>query len=484
MSWHAQLQSWWQSPPARPVWSLHWAGVGGIILYAATAAASAFPRSGWMKTASEPARWFLVFGLLACFALGYRAVRALPQGGRTVRLIVGYAIGLVSSAVFVGQFHSTDLFTYINRGWQQAEYGVNPYVVPVCDMPTGLTDPMFYHQWLFNTCPYGFVFALESRAISEVAGRDYLLTVALQKSIAVVVFALHGAVVWVGMRVFAVRDRVAGLYLYAWNPLLLLHHVGHAHNDLQMALGVALAVLAAVTGRWVLAFPALAFGVLIKALAVVVVPFLGLYMLRRYGWAKTGVSLAIAGVLVLVVAIPYRDGLLAGRSPSKGTDLTTSLHNSLPAMAFYPIEIAERFVPGLKRNKSETRIATRTAAWVVFFLFYAVVLWRRWKKPGDDRDLVRDAVVVLMGLMLINPKFHSWYVGWVLPVALWLQPDDRLRRAVLALGVMNQLTITSLYKAHFVNVLVMTVLPLWWAFRRPGVEPPVVLAQPSRRMAA
>jgi hypothetical protein len=211
-------------------------------------------------------------------------------------------------------------------------------------------------------------------------------------------------------------------------------------------------------------------------------------MVRRYGWVKTGVSLVIAGALVLAAAVPYRDGLLVGRSPSTGTDLPTSLHNSLPALAFYPIELAERFVPVLKQSEAETRTATRTAAWVVFCAFYAVVTWRRWRTPGDDRDLARDAVLVLTGLMLINPKFHSWYVGWVVPLALWLQPEDRLRRAALALSVANQLTITALYKAHFVNVLVMTVLPLCWACRRsavPSAAPPrVASVEPARRLAA
>ena len=486
----ARIASWWGSAPRRPVRALHHAGVTSLAVYAATAAATAlWPTAS--KWVNEPARCAMVATLLGAFAVGYRAVRSLPPSPRVTRVVVGYAVALVAVVVLVRPFHSSDLYTYINRGWQQAEYGVNPYAVMVYETPNGLTDPMFYPKWQFNPCPYGFLFALETWVISAAAGRDYVLTVALHKAAAVAAFGLLGLAVWAGLRRFRPDAPHAGLFLYAWNPLLLLHHVGHGHNDLQMVLGVAVAVLAAAAGWWVVVLPALAVAALVKLPAAAVAPVVGLYVVRRFGWAKALASLVLAGAIVAAASAPYLDGLLTRRPEATAmtTEDLTSPHNSLASMALFPVKLA---APGVHRDAVTV---VRLLAAVGFATFYLVVLRRSLSRPADASGLARDVVLILTGLVLFSPKFHAWYVAFFLPLALWLPPGDRARRVALAVGVGATLGFTRVYQADFANALLMLALPLAWALRRAdrtSDEPqtqqlpdlPEVPGEVSRRAAA
>lgn len=77
--------------------------------------------------ASELFRWFLALGMLAAYLSGYRLLRALSDVSGQRRTIVGFAAVFVVLALLVEPFHDIDLCCYINIGWQQAHYGLNPY---------------------------------------------------------------------------------------------------------------------------------------------------------------------------------------------------------------------------------------------------------------------------------------------------------------------------------------------------------------------
>jgi len=68
---------------------------------------------------------------------------------------------------------------------------------------------------------------------------------------------------------------------------------------------------------------------------------------------------------------------------------------------------------------------------------------------------------VLLAAILASPKYHAWYLGMVLPLAVLLPTGGRLRAAVLALGVANLLSFTFVTQAHLLNVALMLGLPLW-----------------------
>jgi hypothetical protein len=52
-----------------------------------------------------------------------------------VSSVVWFAALFCAACVLVYPFHSTDVFGYVNRGWQQVHYHMNPYVYTVAEVP-------------------------------------------------------------------------------------------------------------------------------------------------------------------------------------------------------------------------------------------------------------------------------------------------------------------------------------------------------------
>src|SRR3977135_1100342 len=78
------------------------------------------------RAAKEIFAWFIVSLLLFLFWKGYRIISHTSD--ISPRLIGGFGVLLGVLACLIYPFHSTDIFGYINLGWQQVHYGQNPYL--------------------------------------------------------------------------------------------------------------------------------------------------------------------------------------------------------------------------------------------------------------------------------------------------------------------------------------------------------------------
>ena len=112
------------------------------------------------------------------------------RSGRIVRrvrltspgLIVLFAVVFGLLALLIPPFHSTDLYDYVNYGWMQSHYHLNPYVNVVSDIPGWRRDRMLTATgWEHNSCAYGFLFALLTRILCDLGGGNLPLSLILFK---------------------------------------------------------------------------------------------------------------------------------------------------------------------------------------------------------------------------------------------------------------------------------------------------------------
>ena len=463
-----------------PCRSLVFAGAGMAGLLALAAFLQHFPAFFYQRPVSEPFWWLFASGMLACYWYGYRAIRDASAEESQCLVIVIFAIVFCLLSFLIIPFHSIDLSGYINIGWQQAGYGASPYVTTLADIPNRDQDPMFRPSpWECTPCAYGFLFCRLAKLFCEPG--QWQLALFLFRALGVLVFLGAGWVVWRGSRLMGIAKPERSLFLFLWNPLVLMMFPVEGHNDLWMGLCTALSIFFAVAGVWLPVLPLLAMATLLKHYSAILFPFLMLYLVRRIGWKKTAVSMVLGLLLGIGIGWPYlvdfRDFQFAQQLQNAG-----EMHNSLMTMLYFPFEIGQKHFPWLEPVGRWFVALLRPASSAGFVVFLLAMMWRRFRAPSyEGRTLLRDAVLLHFVLIcLATPKFYCWYLGMFFPLALWLPEDDWLRRAVLAISAAQLLSLTFIGQAHFLNVLIMLVLPLAWALARPPSWQPRLFAPGQR----
>ena len=402
--------------------------------------------------------WFVVLSLMALYGYGWRLARTSPAISLRLVVTFGLMFGLV--CVAIAPFHSTDLYSYINRGWEQTHYHLNPYVRTVSSIPNWERDRMFATAWVDNPCPYGFLFALIARSLAWLGNGNPLVTSFLFKTLDLACFAGIGWLLFAAGKELRLDRLDLPLYLFLWNPLVLLHEIANGHNDLLVALFLMIAIYFIVTERMVFVIPALICGALIKPPLAITVPFALVLVLRSADIRETLTSLGLALIAIAATAAPYiadlrnfplavmADNLLSttGSLKSVFDDLLKAIAETLPALHL-PI-------PNLSA-------AFGAVIWLSFAGFFFLQLIRFAENNGY---LVKRflAVTVLMQFVLIavaSSKTYPWYINMFLPAALLLRLPNWLTRLVVVVSCTELLGFTFLGQAHFLNYLDLIALP-------------------------
>jgi hypothetical protein len=419
---------------------------------------------GYTRAAREVFIWLAVLPLLYLFWRGYRVVRA-PGGERHARTVVWFAALFCVACALVYPFHSTDVFGYINRGWQQAHHGMNPYVYTVAEVPGWRTDPMIWDHWIYNPNPYGFLFTLLARLLCTLGGGSWWATLLLFKAVNVGAYALTGWLVWSGARHLGHERPLLALYSFLWNPLVLLHHIANGHNDVLIGCVLALAAYAAVRGRDVWVLPALAAATMLKYAPVLLVPAALIYVYRKRGWRTAAAGCLLGALVAAAAAAPY----LADWRQFRLEDIrdnATLIDNSLHSFLIHLYTNAARLFTPLMQYKGAVDWGIRSALRVGFLIFLAFVHLRFLRRATAGRLVELWALVLLVLMCVVSSKFNAWYMAMVLPPALFLPERHWLRRVALLITCAQTLSLTFFKQAYMLNYFAMVLVPALLVLRR------------------
>jgi hypothetical protein len=444
--------------------ALAWTGAATAAVYVATLLFYVRGFRGYTRTAREVFIWLAVLSLLYLFRRGYRIVRDSAAELKTSQVVWFAALFCVICAA-VYPFHSTDVFGYINRGWQQVHYQLNPYVYTVAEVPGWRTDPMLWEHWIYNPTPYGFLFMLLARGLTLLGGGNWALTLALFKATNAVAYALTGWLVWSGARHLGHERPTLALYSFLWNPLVLLHHLANGHNDVLIGSVLALAAYCVVTGRdrWVL--PAVAAATMLKYAPALLVPAVLVYVFKRRGWKTTVLGCLLAALVVAAAAAPF----LADWRQLRLEDIrdnATLIDNSLHSFLIHLYTNAARLFTPLMQFKETVNVGIKTALRVGCVIFLVVVYVRFFRRSTAERLLELWALVMLVLLCVVSSKFNAWYMGMLLPPALFLPERHWLRRLTLLITCAQVLSLTFFKQAYMLNYFAMILLPAVIVFRQ------------------
>ena len=414
------------------------------------------------RTGRELFAWFLAPASLFLFWKGYRIIND-ASAGPSLRIVAGFGIAFCLLALFVFPFHSTDVFGYINRGWQQVHYHQNPYVNFTAEMPNWQQDPMLRDHWIYNPNPYGFLFTLIARGLA-LLGNGTAADALLFKGMNVLVTAPLGYLV-------RCRPRFPPLPIFTvqWNPLILLHHIANGHNDILTGYFVALAMYLAVVGLGFWIIPVLVLATLLKYGPAVLLPFALVYVIRNYGWKIAILSSLLGAAIFVAVSAPY----LVDWKQFRLDDIkfnATLIDNSLHSFLIHIFENLARLVPSLSPYHGLVNSLIKN---VIRLALVAFVLGQLATIPKDFSApvLLRKSLRVMFVLICVaSSKFNAWYMGMLLPLALLEDPGYWLRRLVVLITGAQLFSLTFFKQAYILNFFAMILVPGWIVFRQEKKE--------------
>lgn len=308
---------------------------------------------------------------------------------------------------------SRDAYAYAAQAAIAAR-GLDPYALGPDTGAGGVWSGQVDEVWRGTPSPYGPAFLGPATLLLRLTGDRVEPALLLLRLLAVAGLLLAA---WALPRL-AERTGVApqqALWLGPANPLVLLHGVAGAHNDVLMV-GLVLAALTVARGRTglVLAGALVALGTLVKAPALAALPVLVLAAptwrerARRTGPLLAGAA-AVAAVVPMVTGLGWgwTGTLDAGRS-------LLSLFSPATGLA----SLAEAVVDGAREPLLDV------AAVACVLVAGGLLLLTPRLGP------VRALGLALLAVVALSPTVLPWYLLWgVLPLAAAVP-----RRPALALG--------------------------------------------------
>lgn len=430
------------------------------------------PSAVWIKVVYVVlvASCFLIYLRAARHA--YRSSVAPMKNSRKTLLLILMVAGVSLALLLLGRaMLATDVYSYVWYGRIPALEGGNPFL----DRPNAYMDAdaegwFDWEVWL-GTLPsvYGPVWIWLSAGITyladAVAGKELVAHVLGHRLIADVAHLINIVLIWRVAAAYGKRyvegaspeetDRKrAALQLgatlaYAWNPLCLIEFGLSGHNDSIMITFLLIAVWFLVENRWGWAAFALAVASLVKALALLFLPFLLIWVWHwtiksgkaagasgiapgRKALMRAGAATAIIVASWVAAMWPY-GGPMSLIWALSVNPATTAQKNSIAGVILVGIP-ATLYSMGLLVSETSTNReviigdlyrawygVVRTTLQALAGLLLLATCWGAWqsarKEPHHAMQWWGWAMIVY--LTVGSAWFWPWYVSWLfVPVAL------------------------------------------------------------------
>jgi dolichol-phosphate mannosyltransferase len=371
-------------------------------------------------------------------------------GGLSIRSVIGVAAATAAAMVAFTPRTTGDLWMYAVYG-RMAALHLNPWT----HVPAVLgTDPMLAltgKRWIHMPSMYGPVMVWIERAASPFLGSSALATRWYYQGIALGALGLSVAVVWKHT-----RSASAVAYL-ALNPVVLVHLVNGARNDVLVGLAMVVAVVMVTDGHDALPAGIVGGAVLVKLTAGVGVLAIVWWLLAHRG-IRAAVRAAVAAGAVVVVGtalagvasltVPLRR---AGQLFSSGSAWTIigHLHLHYPPTRVAVAIAATLTIVVLARHVNGSpalAVAAALGVWTIAlpyvlpgYLGWTIATAALERRSRVATVLAVESIVFVSGYALVRapwwPATLETPLRWVMPlaslaavVAIVLDPTDRERR--------------------------------------------------------
>ncbi len=459
-----------QASRQRVAWPAVAAAAAGFLVEAVVAAVPGSPLQPILAPGAEPGGPFVwiaetialdrldtalpvasVLGVLAGMVGFLVLLRAAWRGEITTRFALGLSVAFHLAIVLLPLLISRDVYSYIAHGQIVAIHHANPYVQTPADFPSFLTRELVGPKWVDTPSVYGPLFSHLSGLVTRTSTRLDVLVDAFRLIAIAASLATTFVIAAVARRVRPSRAAFA-VAAFGLNPVLLFQSAASGHNDLLVALAVAISAWLLLRDRTLWAAGVLTCGALIKATLFLPILLLVVWVAWRPTSERLRAGAAHAGVVLAIVAAVSAP-FFQLHDPTLGM-LELSSHEGWLA----PSRFFRRILDAISGD------TLGVVARVVFLLALAVaVVWlvravaRAAASGRPSAELVGGWGWALLALTLLGPVLLPWYLAWSLPL-IWILPRVPRVSLIVLSGVLalSQWTAEPLRfpEAYDVNVLI------------------------------
>jgi hypothetical protein len=375
---------------------------------------------------------FLVVGVL--YLWGWWAVRKASRVGSTRiawSLVIGGALACAGVLLFLYPFDAADIYDNIVHGRILGVYGSNPFLQAGRDYPD---DPFYtYMAWKKNPSAYGPLWELMAGPTARLAGDQFVTNVLAFKLLPGAFWLASLAVVALFLHRIAPQEALPGVYLLAWNPIVLFSTWGNGHNDIVMVFWILLGAWALLSRHYTTAILALIAGALIKYIPVLLLPaalFITLSAIQA-GWRSRLRFLALTAIFGFgLVWLAYRPFWI-------GPETLTIQRRAMLFTSSLPAVVYHNLLPDLGKEDAAWIVSRSAATLTLLF-----ALWRGWRaRKGDSwEDFLGASFDILVFYLLVTCLwFQQWYTVWLVGVAAMLPYAARQRLGIfISLAVLSK----------------------------------------------
>jgi hypothetical protein len=334
-------------------------------------------------------------------------LRAEQLEPRMATLLVAFGVLLNLVLCFTPPGWSIDLWSYVAQGHLATISGRNPHLEGSSALLAfpDFASQLFAEGWPggHGPTPYGPLWT-HIEALCARLGRSALGCMFLLKL--VIVSANLGSAYLTYAIARVVRPALSrkALLAFLFNPLLVIESAAEGHNDIVMVVCILLGVWLSLKNRWVAALLALASGVLIKYIPLLLAP-----PQLKYLWTKERGRGVLLAALALCVSAALAV-LLYARFWAGSATFETWRYNTL-------LEGRPTLVSALWSLTGSRRV-TRALVGAALLIVIAFSTHRLRSVQGWLNSL---SVIATFYLLFASPNYWPWYP--ILPVALLLSSD-------------------------------------------------------------
>lgn len=326
------------------------------------------------------------------------AVIVLSRRGPSKRVLLASLALSITVFTLAAPLLSQDVMSYISYARMWALHGFNPYI----DAPSLFTGDAAYAYvgWKSAVSAYGPLFTAISYPLGLMGVATALWTL---KVVTAFFLAITLAIIWSTAKRIGL-DPQRSVALVGLNPIVLVHGVAAAHNDVLVALFITAAVAYVAASKPARAGAAAIAAGSLKLAGALVAPFV--LIATKSGRVLLSIVVSLAAVVLMSLALFGPD--VANSIGLVGENQAKTSFYSLPSQT-------ARALAGVTGASLDGLLpAVRVAFLVAFALCLLLLLYKAWR---DGEKWVRYCGWAVVAMLVATSWLLPWYLIWLLPLA-------------------------------------------------------------------